>query len=109
LTKEKQAKKRSPLYKKLVMSWSTINEQHKATFHRDYVACHEPHERGWLVENVLDTFPQYRKSVVERAIQEVCIAMTTTPRKRKEFLEKLEHALEGHRLAVIQQKKKTIL
>jgi hypothetical protein len=80
------------------MSWSSISEQHKATFHRDYVACHEPHERGWLVENVLTAFPQYRKSVVEHAIQEVCTAMTATPRKRHEFLEKLKQQLEGQRL-----------
>ncbi len=81
------------------MSWSNISEQHKATFHRDYVACHEPHERGWLVENVLTAFPQYRKSVVERAIQEACTAMSTTPRKRPEFLEKLKQQLEGQRLS----------
>jgi hypothetical protein len=50
------------------------------------------------VENVLTAFPQYRKSVVERAIQEVCTAMTATPRKRHEFLEKLKQQLEGQRL-----------
>ena len=80
------------------MSWSNISEQHKATFHRAYVACHEPHERGWLVDSVLTAFPQYRKSVVEHAIQEVCTAMTATPRKRHEFLEKLKQQLEGQRL-----------
>lgn len=80
------------------MSWSNISEQHKATFHRAYVACHEPHERGWLVDSVLTAFPQYRKSVVERAIQEVCTAMSTTPRMRPEFLEKLKQQLEGQRL-----------
>jgi|GEM_PF-1750742 acyl-CoA reductase-like NAD-dependent aldehyde dehydrogenase len=80
------------------MSWSSISEQHKATFHRDYVACHEPHERGWLVDNVLTAFPQYRKSVVERAIQEACTAMSTTPRKRLEFLERLQQHLESQRL-----------
>lgn len=91
------------------MSWSAFSEQHKATFQRDYVTCHEPHERGWLVENVLFTFPQYRKSVIERAIEEVCTAMTTTPSKRKDFLEKLEQAVEGQRLVVVQQKKTSIL
>ena len=80
------------------MNWTAIDKQHKATFHRDYVACHEPHERGWLVQIVLTAFPQYRKSVVERAIQEVCTAMTATPRKRHEFLEKLKQQLEGQRL-----------
>jgi hypothetical protein len=50
------------------------------------------------VENVLTAFPQYRKSVVEHAIQEVCTAMTATPRKRHEFLEKLKQQLEGQRL-----------
>jgi hypothetical protein len=77
------------------MNWEQLDAQHKATFHREYVACHEPHERGWLLENVMMTFPQYRKSVVERAIQEVCTAMTITPRMRKEFLERLQQHLEG--------------
>jgi acyl-CoA reductase-like NAD-dependent aldehyde dehydrogenase len=76
------------------MNWKQLNEQHKATFHRDYVACHEPHERGWLVENVMMAFPQYRKSVVERAIQEVCTAMSATPRKRAEFLDRLQQQFE---------------
>lgn len=84
--------------KSKTMNWEQLDAQHKTTFHREYVACHEPHERGWLVENVLMACPQYRKSVVERAIQEVCTAMTVTPRMRKEFLEKLQQNLEGHRL-----------
>lgn len=77
------------------MNWTSIDAQHKATFQRDYMACHEPHERGWLLENVMMAFPQYRKSVVERAILEVCSAMTVTPRMRKEFLEQLQQQLEG--------------
>ncbi|MFM9838182.1 MAG: hypothetical protein ACKVOQ_07955 [Cyclobacteriaceae bacterium] len=85
--------KRDPKAK--TMNWEQLDTQHKATFHREYVACHEPHERGWLVENVMMAFPQYRKSVVERAIQEVCTAMTVTPRMRKEFLERLQQHLEG--------------
>ncbi|MFM9839498.1 MAG: hypothetical protein ACKVOQ_14610 [Cyclobacteriaceae bacterium] len=68
------------------MNWTSIEEQHKATFQRDYVAV------GW--ENVLMAFPQYRKSVVERTIQEVCTAMTAIPRMRKEFLERLQQHLE---------------
>jgi hypothetical protein len=61
------------------MNWTSIDEQHKATFQREYVACHEPYERGWLLENVMMAFPQYRKSVVESAILEVCTAMTANP------------------------------
>jgi hypothetical protein len=80
------------------MNWEQLDAQHKATFQREYVACHEPHERGWLVENVMMAFPQYRKSMVERAIQEVCTAMTVTPRMRKDFLGRLQQNLEGHRL-----------
>ena len=84
--------------KTTAMNWEQLDAQHKTTFHREYVACHEPHEQGWLVENVAIAFPQYRKSVVERAIQEVCKAMTVTPRMRKEFLERLQQQLEGHGL-----------
>jgi acyl-CoA reductase-like NAD-dependent aldehyde dehydrogenase len=79
------------------LDWEQLDAQHRVTFQREYVACHEPHERGWLVENVMLAFPQYRKSVVERAIQEVCTAMTVTPRRRKEFLERLHQQLESHR------------
>lgn len=79
------------------MNWTNIDDQHKAAFHREYVACHEPHERDWLVENVLMVFPQYRKSMVEHAIGEVCAAMMVTPRMRKEFLERLQQQLESHR------------
>jgi acyl-CoA reductase-like NAD-dependent aldehyde dehydrogenase len=84
--------------KTTAINWEQLDAQHKATFQREYVACHEPHERGWLTENVMMAFPQYRKSVVERAIQEVCTAMTVTPRMRKEFLERLQQHLEDHRL-----------
>jgi acyl-CoA reductase-like NAD-dependent aldehyde dehydrogenase len=77
------------------MSWSDLDEQHKTTFHREYVASHEPAERSWLIENILSNFPQYRKSVVENAIQEVCTSMAITPRKRKEFLAKLQQNLEN--------------
>jgi hypothetical protein len=76
------------------MSWSNLDKQHKNTFQREYVACHEPAERSWLVENILSTFPQYRKSVVENAIREVSTSMTITPRKREEFLLKLQQNLE---------------
>ncbi len=76
------------------MSWSDIDKQHKASFNREYVACHEPAERSWLVEQVIFVFPHYRKSVVEQAIQEVCTSMTITPRKRKEFLQLLQQHLE---------------
>ena len=80
------------------MNWEQLNEQHKATFHREYVACHEPHERSWLVDQVMLAFPQYRKSVVGQAVQEVCTAMTVTPRMRKEFLDQLQQHLEGRGL-----------
>ncbi len=76
------------------MNWEQLNEQHKAVFQREYVACHEPHERSWLVEQVMVAFPQYRKSVVERAVQEVCMAMKVTPRMRTEFLDRLQQQLE---------------
>jgi hypothetical protein len=91
-----QSQKATP--KTTAMNWEQLDAQHKATFHREYVACHEPHERGWLLENVMMAFPQYRKSVVERAIQEVCTAMTATPRMRKDFLDRLQQHLESHRL-----------
>jgi hypothetical protein len=76
------------------MNWNNFNEQHQATFHREYVACHEPAERSWLVDNIKSSFPQYRRSRVENAIEEVCSHMTITPRKRKEFLERLQQNLE---------------
>jgi hypothetical protein len=76
------------------MSWSQLDQQHKETFHREYVACHEPAERAWLVENIIVLLPHYRKSVVENAIQEVCTSMVITPRKRTIFLEKLQRQLE---------------
>jgi acyl-CoA reductase-like NAD-dependent aldehyde dehydrogenase len=76
------------------MNWEQLNEQHRAIFQREYVACHEPHERSWLVEQVLLGFPQYRKSVVERAVQEVCVAMKVTPRMRADFLDRLQQQLE---------------
>jgi hypothetical protein len=76
------------------MSWADIDKQHQVSFNREYVACHEPAERSWLVDQVIFVFPQYRKSVVEHAIQEVCTSMTITPRKRKEFLQLLQQHLE---------------
>jgi hypothetical protein len=76
------------------MSWATIEEQHKATFHREYVACHEPHERNWLIENVIQTLPHFRKSVVENAVVQVCTTMKSTPRLRTDFFVRLKLVLE---------------
>jgi ABC-type oligopeptide transport system ATPase subunit len=90
--------------KTTAMNWEQLDAQHKSAFQREYVACHEPHERGWLTENVMMAFPQYRKSVVERAIQEVCTAMTVTPRMRKEFLERLQQQLEGRQVQKVNSK-----
>ena len=88
------------------MSWNNIEKQHQSTFSREYVACHEPAERSWLVEQVIAAFPNWRKSIVERAIQEVCAAMVITPRLRKDFLEQLQHNLEGRRTPTSTRPKK---
>lgn len=90
------------------MNWSDIEKKHKASFNREYVACHEPAERSWLVERVIFAFPQYRKSVVERAIQEVCTSMAITPRKCKDFLQLLQQNLEEKNTQAEVRPKKTV-
>lgn len=89
------------------MNFTLIDQQHKATFNRDYVACHEPAERDWLVEHVILHFPNFRKSVVEQAIQQVCSSMNITPRKRTEFLDRLKETLESRTKEVAKSVTKT--
>lgn len=89
-----------------LLNWKTLEEQHKNTFKREYVACHEPHEFKWITENVQAVFPQFRKSLVERAIEEVCHEMKHTPRKRHEFFERLQVALETQKLTTKEALKK---
>lgn len=88
------------------MEWLKLEEQHKNTFSREYVACHEPHERNWIIENVIHVLPQYRKSVVENAVIEVCSSMKVTPRLRKEFFTRLSIALDAKRIHVQEGLKK---
>ncbi len=82
-----------------MQTWEYLEEQHRTSFNREYVACHEPHEFNWLVENVMQVLPHFRKSVVERSIEEVCQAMKNTPRKRAEFFQRLHITLENHKLS----------
>jgi hypothetical protein len=88
------------------MEWLKLEEEHKKTFGREYVACHEPYERNWIIENVIQVLPQYRKSVVENAVVEVCSSMKVTPRQRKEFFTRLSVALDAKRLHVQERLKK---
>jgi hypothetical protein len=78
------------------MSWNHIIEQHKATFQRDYVACHEPAERAWLLAQVAEEFPQYRKTAIAQAVQEAC-KITKAPRQRQDFMKCLQTCLENMR------------
>ncbi|MBI3219069.1 MAG: hypothetical protein HYZ44_06135 [Bacteroidetes bacterium] len=88
------------------MEWSKLEEMHKNTFGREYVACHEPHERNWIIDNVIQVLPQYRKSVVEQAVVEVCTSMKVTPRLRKEFFTQLSVALDAKRLHIRERHEK---
>lgn len=76
------------------MSWNHIIEQHQATFQRDFVACHEPAERDWLLAQVAEVFPQYRKSMIAQALQEAC-KVIKAPRARKDFMKCLQTCLEN--------------
>lgn len=82
------------------MSWNHIIEQHQATFQRNFVACHEPAERQWIIEQVQWAFPQWRKSAVQHAITEVCTHMRQTPRPREAFFRQLQIMLENHARAL---------
>lgn len=78
------------------MSWNQIIEKHQVTFQRDYVACHEPAERAWLLAQIADVFPQYRKSMIGQAVQEACKNMKA-PRQRQDFMKCLQNCLENMR------------
>lgn len=76
------------------MSWNHIIEQHQATFQRDFVACHEPAERAWLLAQVAEEFPQYRKSVIAQAVEEACKIMKA-PRQRQDFIKCMQTCLDN--------------
>ena len=74
------------------MSWDTVENQHKLKFDHGYVSCHEPYERKYIVTLIINSFPQFRKSIVERAIDLACLSMVT-PRYRGEFFVRIKDIL----------------
>ncbi len=76
------------------MGWEAISERHKEKYNRTFVSCHEPYERGYLIDMIIENFPQFRKSKVEKAVGHACKTIAT-PRGREVFLKCVEEGLNS--------------
>lgn len=67
------------------LNWDKIANDHKQKYERNYVSCHEPYERDYMIALIIGHFPNLRRSKVERALEHAC-KMVSTPRDMKVFL-----------------------
>jgi len=74
------------------MAWDKINERHKKKYERNYVSCHEPYEREYMIGLIIEHFPQFRRSTVQQAIDHACKTVSS-PRDIKKFLKCMEEYL----------------
>lgn len=74
------------------MSWHLIEDKHKKKYNRNYIACHEPDERKYLIDLIIEHFPILRKGKVEQAIENACQNLPTL-HDRKVFLNLVEAGL----------------
>ncbi len=74
------------------MNWDPVAEQHKKKYERNYVSCHEPHEKRFVIDLIIKHFPDLRKSKVEQAINQACKTIST-PCERNVFLKCVEECL----------------
>jgi hypothetical protein len=61
------------------------------------VACHEPEERKYIIDQIISQFPQFRKTKVEHAVESACLTLPT-PRIRPEFFTCVETKLNDDSL-----------
>jgi hypothetical protein len=75
------------------MSWNNVDNKHKKRYDKNFVSCEEQYERQYVIDTILDEFPQYTKEKVEAAVNHCCRTIPA-PRARITFLECLANYLK---------------
>jgi hypothetical protein len=69
------------------MSWDDVDNKHLRNYpDKSFVACDEPYERQFIINTIIENFPQFSRSSVEAAVDHCCRTIPT-PRPRKTFLQ----------------------
>ncbi len=69
------------------MSWNDVDNKHLRNYpDKSFVACDEPYERKFVIDTIIEHFPQYSRSSVEAAVDHCCRTIRA-PRPRKQFLQ----------------------
>lgn len=67
------------------MSWQNVDDKHKKRYDRNFVSCDESYERKYVIDTILEEFPFFNRTSVERAVDHCCKTIRA-PRERKAFL-----------------------
>lgn len=68
------------------MSWNTVDDKHKRKYDRGFVSCEEYYERKYIIDSIMEHFPNLTRSKVESAVDHCCRTIPA-PRPRKKFLQ----------------------
>lgn len=66
------------------MSWITVDDKHKRKYDRRFFSCEEAHERKYIIDTILEVFPSFDRTKVERAVDQCCRRIKAS-RPCKEF------------------------
>lgn len=71
----------------LIMGWNEVDNKHLRNFpDKSFVACDESYERNFIINSILEQFPQFSKSQIEAAVEHCCRTIPA-PRPRKTFIQ----------------------
>ena len=69
------------------MSWNDVDNKHLRNYpDKNFVACQEPYERKFIIDTILENFPQFSRNSIEAAVDHCCRTIPA-PRPRKIFLQ----------------------
>lgn len=74
------------------MSWENVDNKHKKKYDRNFVSCQEPYERKYIIDTILEEFPNFSRARVESAVDHCCRAIPA-PRPRANFLNCVKNQL----------------
>ena len=68
-------------------------QQTQKKYDKNFVFCDEKYERDFIINTILEEFPRYSKSAVEKAVNHCCRTIPA-PRPRVTFLKCVENQLK---------------
>jgi hypothetical protein len=68
------------------MSWNNVDDKHKKRYDKNFVSCDERYERDYIIQIILEEFPNLTRARVEAAVDHCCKSISA-PRPRNRFWE----------------------